>query len=718
MRGLGSRISVWVLAVAGLTACGDSSTEEVLDRSHYVETGDLEAITARGRLRVAIPGNLDGGPSLPRQGSPVTYQQDLAVQFADSLGLDVELVPVWSLGEMLPMLEQGRADIIAANLTITDQRREHIDFSVPIAHVREQLLVGVGDNSIHKEADLAGKRIMADPHTSFWGTLQDIKSRVPSLEIVERRPRMGDEDVLDAVAAGAIDGTVRDSNIVAMYLGYRQDIKPAMALTADRAIAWGVRPETPALRKALNQFLTNQQLTRPTEDAYSADFDEIKQRKVLRMLLRNTAASYYLWRGELRGFEYELVKRFADQHRLRLEVVVPPSRQALLSWLREGRGDIAGGFWSGKAPAGVAWSRRYHQAQPTLVGPAEDAELTELSQLRGRRIAVVPNSPAWIWLVEHRAEYGYVLKPIGEDLVAEEIVDKVAARDYDLAVIDDHRLAVELALHDDVRRLFPIGDEVPQHWAVRGEDSGLIKALNAFLKKEYRGVFYNIIYKRYFENEHRIRSQQSERADRGDGSLSPFDKLVRKYGEQYAFDWRLITAQMYQESRFDPKAKSNAGAKGLMQVMPRTAKQFGFTKLYEPEIGLHAGVKYMDWVRDRFPEELPITDRVWFSLAAYNAGFGHVSDARRLAAKQGWDRDRWFGNVERAMLLLSKRKYAKQARYGYVRGAEPVKYVAQIRSRYLAYVSLLEQQQGKAAEPMSEERFVASLMFGELPGTF
>lgn len=712
MRSIGLRASVWVLAVVGLAACGDSDTGEVVDRSDYVETGDLEALTARGRLRIAVPGNLDGGPALPRQGSPVTYQQELAIAFADSLGLDAELVPVFRLGEMLPMLEQGRADIIAANLTMTDARRERIDFSVPIAHVREQLLVAVDSDAIHQESDLAGKRIMADQHTSFWQTLQDIKSRVPSLEIVERLPRMDDEDVLDAVAAGAIDGTVRDSNIVAMYLGYRQDLKPAMALTGDRVIAWGVRNGAPELRKALNQFLTHEQLTRPPEDIYSADLDEIKQRKVLRVLMRNTAASYYLWRGELMGFEYELAKRFAKQHKLRLEVVVPPNREALLSWLREGRGDIAAGFWTGEPREGMTWSRPYHYSQPYLVSRSGEADLTDLAGLRGRRIAVPPDSPAWVWLASRQVENGYTLQGIDDDLVSEEIVDKVALGEFDLAVVDEHRLAVELAVRDDLRKQFAIGEEVPNHWAVRSEDVQLAKALDAFFKKEYRGTVYNITYKKYFENENRIRRQQAERVDRGDGSLSPYDALVRKFGEEYLFDWRLITAQMYQESRFDPKAKSQAGAKGLMQVMPRTAKELGFTNLQNPESGLHAGVKYMDWVRDRFPEDLPVTDRVWFSLAAYNAGVGHVADARRLAAKQGWDRDRWFDNVERAMLLLSKRQYAKQARYGYVRGTEPVNYVQQIRSRYLAYVNLLERQQGKAAQPLSEAQFVAMLLDG------
>ena len=253
--------------------------------------------------------------------------------------------------------------------------------------------------------------------------------------------------------------------------------------------------------------------------------------------MRNTAASYYLWRGELMGFEYELAKRFAKQHKLRLEVVVPPNRDALLSWLREGRGDIAAGFWTGEPRDGMTWSRPYHYSQPYLVSRSGEEDLIDLAGLRGRRIAVPPDSPAWVWLASRQVENGYTLQGIDDDLVSEEIVDKVALGEFDLAVVDEHRLAVELAVRDDLRKQFAMGEEVPNHWAVRSEDVQLAKALDSFFKQEYRGTVYNITYKKYFENEHRIRRQQAERVDRGDGSLSPYDALVRKFGEEYLFDW-------------------------------------------------------------------------------------------------------------------------------------------------------------------------------------
>ncbi len=101
-------------------------------------------------------------------------------------------------------------------------------------------------------------------------------------------------------------------------------------------------------------------------------------------------------------------------------------------------------------------------------------------------------------------------------------------------------------------------------------------------------------------------------------------------------------------------------------------------------------MKYLGWLRDRFDDKLPVEDRMWFILASYNAGYGHVFDARRLAAEMGWNDSRWFGNVSNAMLLLQKPKYAKRARYGYVRGEEPVAYVDQIHRRYKGYLAVMD----------------------------
>ncbi len=205
-----------------------------------------------------------------------------------------------------------------------------------------------------------------------------------------------------------------------------------------------------------------------------------------------------------------------------------------------------------------------------------------------------------------------------------------------------------------------------------------------------------MLYDKYFKSRKSIRRLAKGRIENTEtDQLSPWDDITRKYAQKYGFDWRLITAQMYQESRFDPKARSFAGARGLMQLMPRTAKSIGVTDVDDPEHSIHGGIRYMDWLRDRFDEDITLSSRTWLTLAAYNAGHGHVRDAQRLARQKGWDSERWFGHTEQAMLLLSKKAYSSKARFGYVDGEEPVRYVREIRDRFQAYVKLKSGNSGQ-----------------------
>jgi membrane-bound lytic murein transglycosylase F len=339
---------------------------------------------------------------------------------------------------------------------------------------------------------------------------------------------------------------------------------------------------------------------------------------------------------------------------------------------------------------GIAFSRPYNTISEILVSRSDDP-IDSAEQLTGRTVVVRRSSSYW-QSMQALQQQGIAFKLIAapEELETEELIAQLARGEIDLTVADSHILDIELTWRDDIRGAFAL--EVRHHgWMVRQENPELLKAVNAFHKKEYRGLFYNITYDKYFKNSKQILSHIEERSDNTDNnSLSPYDSLVRKYAEHYGFDWRLIVSQMYQESRFNPNAKSWAGALGLLQVLPRTAKEFGIKDLRDPDSGLHAGVQYLDWLLKRFEPGLNIGERTWFALAAYNAGVGHVRDARQLAREKGWDPDKWFDNVEKTMLLLSNKRYSKVAKHGYVRGHEPVNYVRQIHDRYLAYLKLKE----------------------------
>ncbi len=234
---------------------------------------------------------------------------------------------------------------------------------------------------------------------------------------------------------------------------------------------------------------------------------------------------------------------------------------------------------------------------------------------------------------------------------------------------------------------FNLTEPLPHSWTVRKTNTILLTALNNFIKKEYRKRFYNIKYAKYIENPDVRKGNPSLLAsiDR----LSPYDEIVYKYAELYDFDWRLIVAQMFQESQF-PQAISYAGAEGLMQIIPDTAELLGINNLNDPDESINAGIRYLDYLRNKLEKDILLEDRTWFTLAAYNAGYNRVKRARDLAEKMNLDRDKWFDNVERAMLALA-RPYDKDGEtLRYCNCGQAVIYVREIKTLYNNYVRLTE----------------------------
>jgi len=669
------------LSALFLIACSDDTQNAPLNTlpvvESYIESGDLEAIKSHKKLRILVL-PLDER-WLPRNGNSFNREQEMAIKLANQLNLEPVFVHVEKFEDLIPQLNMGRGDIIAANLTITLSRKENINFSVPLAHSAERIISRIDDDNIKIRKSLNGRRIAFRAQSSYQETVEALVAKQPNVKTEILSGHLSSDQIIDRLVDKKIDLSIMDSNVLSIISEYRDDFKINLALTGERALAWGVRKNNPDLLDTINQFLTHEQLT--------------KKRKTLRVITRNNAASYFLWRGELLGFEYELAKAFAKQHKLRLEIISAPTHEAQIPMLLEGKGDIIASFLSitnKRKELGVEFSRAHHKASEVIVSRIDDNPIDSADDLTGRSIYVRESSAYWETLQAlQKTGLKFNLIAAPENMETEEIIAQVAEGKFDLTLADSHLLNIELTWRDDIKSAFVLGDIRENAWAMRKNNPLLIKAVNQFLKKQYRSLFYNVTYEKYFKNAHRIKKYRAQRIDLNtDGTLSPYDTLVKKYAKKYKFDWRLITAQMYQESRFNPNAKSWVGAQGLMQVMPRTAKEMGIKNLKQPEEGVKAGVQYLNWVRNRFEPELSVKSRMWFTLAAYNAGQGHVKDARRLARRQGLNPDKWFNHVEKAMLLLSKRKYFRKARHGYVRGVEPVNYVLEIRNRYRAYIKL------------------------------
>ena len=680
-----------------LSGCGEKETlpeteneplEIIALADAAVKKGDLDAVRQGGCLRILTPWMTES--YLPRDGYPPDYERELAAKFGRTLGISVTLVSVGKFEELIPSLLAGKGDIIAANLTVIDSRKKQIAFSLPVGHSREQLVTRAKDNSLRHPADLKGRTIAVQDQTSFMETANKLRKQYPTLRVQVLPGHLTTDEIIDKVAAGEVDLTLLDSNLLDVLLDYRRDIKTALNVTGERDLAWGVRPDNPHLLAALNRFLTSEALTRKHEDIYLEDLTGIKKRKNLRVLTSNTAATYFQWRGQLMGFEYEMAKRFAQQHDLQLQIIVVPGHADMIPMLLKGKADIIAAALTPtkqRLAQNLAFSTPYIYASQMVVTCTSDNKLKSIKDLSGRTMAVRRSSSYWQTLENLKADgINLNLQAAPENMETEDIICKVAEKEYDLTVADSHILGVE-RVWLNVKGALAIGTPEPCCWVVRAKDKQLLAAINTFWEKEYRGQFYNIIFKKYFQITPKTAESIQKQILNSAGKISHYDDIVKHFAGIYRFEWRLNMAQMYQESRFDPQARSSSGAKGLFQVMPRTAQEMGFRQNLEyPSTGIHAGVKYLNFLRGYFESEINADERIWFALASYNAGIGHVSDARRLARQLGLNPDIWFDNVEKAMLLLSKAQYAKQARYGYVRGSEPVAYVREIRDRHKAYL--------------------------------
>jgi membrane-bound lytic murein transglycosylase F len=494
------------------------------------------------------------------------------------------------------------------------------------------------------------------------------------------------EEAVDAVLAGAYDLTLTERWIAEAVVGLHPELEIGAEFGEIRYTA-AVRASAPDLLRLVNDFAYQIRLAGESGEERHADLPEIREGRMLRVLTVNGPSSYYVHRGELVGFDYELVRRFADEQNVIVQMIVAPSVEELEPWLSRGLGDMIGAGLLATAvgdTAAVRATRPYHDVWPVIVarpGLALDRD----GGYRDRAVVVTRSNPYLPMLRALGRTVGYRLDLVTDTESTRELLGRLARGESDLTVLESHLAAAELAEFPDLVVIDSLTEAPGRSWAVRADQPDLLAALNAFVEREVGGLTHAVLVRKYFRPETRRVDPPEVREGE---PLSPWDDIVRRVAADADLDWRLLTAQMFQESRFDPTALSPAGAYGLMQMMPGTFRQMRVRNREDPHEQIQAGVGYMRWLYDRFPSDLALADRLAFTLAAYNAGYGHVSDARRVAALRGLDPDRWFESVELAMLALSDPSVYGQARYGYVRGSEPVRYVRRINELGQMYARL------------------------------
>ncbi|WP_421783044.1 transporter substrate-binding domain-containing protein [Kiloniella litopenaei] len=427
-------------------------------------------------------------------------------------------------------------------------------------------------------------------------------------------------------------------------------------------------------------------------EGYVGDLDSLVEKRTIRVLVNYSPTNFFIVDGKPRGFEYDLMEEFRQSLKRQIPkdkwpivfIYKPVAFGDLLPLLEAGYGDIAvGGLTiTEERKEKIDFTKPYlRDVAESIVGRSDLPKIQRLEDLAGKSIFVNPESS----FAEHLAVVNEDfdrrgLEPIkiiqaNLKLTDEDILQMVNSGIVDFTVADLHvaenwaQILPNLRVYDQIT----IHDNGRLAWAIRQNSPQLMTAINKSMKSVKKGsLLGNIYFKKYFEQtkwvENPLRRREAKK-------LKTKRKLFEKYGQEYGIDWLALAALGYQESRLDQSVKSDAGAVGIMQVLPTTAagKPISINNVDDIDGNIHAGTKYLAHLRDTYfnDPEIADDDRLDFMLAAYNAGPNKVRRMREQAAKEGLNPNKWFSNVE---------QIARK-----VIGRETVDYVANITKYYSAY---------------------------------
>jgi membrane-bound lytic murein transglycosylase MltF len=432
-------------------------------------------------------------------------------------------------------------------------------------------------------------------------------------------------------------------------------------------------------------------------DVSKGDLPDMLENQYIRVLTTINQTNFFLDGIKPRGFEYSLLKQYEKRlnkgkSRRKLKTIlefIPVPRDRLLENLINGYGDIAaaGLTITNERKRLVDFTDPYLSDISEILVTHKDAEaVNSRDEMSGREVFIRKSSSYFESItilngvLKLKKKEPVKIVEADENLESEDILEMVNSGAIPMTVCDSHiaeiwsKVLPDIRLHKDI--IFRKGGKIA--WAVRKENPLLKESLNSFIKDNKKGTLLgNMFFNLYYENMEWLQNPLKGKFEKRAEKCKP---VIKKYSDQYDFDWKLILSMAFQESRLNPEKKSAKGAIGLMQIKPSTAADpnVGIKNIKDLENNIHASVKYLDFIRTRYysDDEIRPRDRVRFSLAAYNAGPAKINRARIKAKAMNLDPNKWFRNVELAVLKLV--------------GQEPVKYVSNINKYYVIYNNYLD----------------------------
>jgi membrane-bound lytic murein transglycosylase F len=411
--------------------------------------------------------------------------------------------------------------------------------------------------------------------------------------------------------------------------------------------------------------------------------DQIKQRGVLKVISRQSPTTYYESYGGPEGLEYQLASRFAERLGVKLEVQLATNLTDIIRAVNNGDADLAAAGLSitRERKEMLNFATPYQSVSPKLVFKQGKRWPRNIQQLSGELRVMADSSHAY-QLLRMKNDHPGLSWSETTDYTSEDLLAQVLDEEIDYTIADSNELALNRRFYPELAIAFTISENQDIAWAFgKNTDDSLRAEAIAFFADFKRSGDLDQLLEQYYghvEDFDYVGTRTFIRAARQ--KLPKYLPLFQKYATEEV-DWKLLAAVAYQESHWNPRARSPTGVRGLMMLTLRTAKQVGIKSRLDPEQSVRGGARYLERAKRRIPERIQEPDRTWLALAAYNIGYGHLEDARRLTEKFGADPDRWV-DVKEYLPLLRQRKYYKQTRYGYARGDEPVQYVDNVRRYY------------------------------------
>ena len=474
---------------------------------NYRETGDLPAIRQRGKLRLLVAPSYTA--ALPRKATQQAIEIEQARSMARELGLELVILQVKSFDELIERLNAGEGDLIANNLLITEERRKLVDFSDPTAETHMVLVSATGTAEVKQGQKLPGKTLVVTRGTAFEAAATDFAARHAGLTVKARDTNY--IDLLIDVALGKADFTIVDQQALDVALQFRDNLKANRVFPEKQQLAWAIRKGSPQLLQTINEQVRQLQLIRPGRRS-TGDLGAIRKRGVLRAVTRNHPGTYYMWRGQILGFEFNLLENYADTLGVRLDVIVAEDHEDFVRLLRNGEADVCASLLAitdRHRAEGMAFSEPYLDSATGIVARAGD-KLAGIQDLASRTLCVRPNSSQFGNARALQKQVDNIeLELVPDELGIQQVIDRVANEECDLAIADEISVRLEQAWRDDIDFALALPIQKKRYaWMVRSSNPELLESINRFFAKPTTDDRLLQLYKRYFNTP---KTEQSQR---------------------------------------------------------------------------------------------------------------------------------------------------------------------------------------------------------------